>query len=75
MSNVFNNFLSTVADKIGADVVYDPSNHPNINEFLNIRNDNNNFVFKEVSNENVEKILHKTNVKKATGADDIPAKW
>ncbi|CAG2212867.1 unnamed protein product [Mytilus edulis] len=63
-----------LADKIGADVVYDPSNHPSIKEILDNRKHNSDFEFKKVSNENVEKILNKINIKKATGADGIPAK-
>ena len=30
VSNLFNNFFATVAEKIGENVVYDPSNHPSI---------------------------------------------
>lgn len=32
------------------------------------------FEFNKVTNENVDKILNKINIKKATGADGIPAK-
>ena len=34
---IFNNFFSIVADTIGADVVYDPSNHQSIKEILSYR--------------------------------------
>jgi hypothetical protein len=30
VSNFFNNLFATVAEKIGENVVYDPSNHPSI---------------------------------------------
>ena len=43
VANHFNNFFSTVAENIGKDTVYDPSDHPSL-------------------------------IKKATGADGIPAK-
>jgi hypothetical protein len=68
VSNHFNIFFSTVADKIGIDAVYDSSNHPSIKEILN------NFEFNKVTIENVDKILNKINIKKAIGADGIPAK-
>jgi hypothetical protein len=34
VSNLFNNFFATVAEKIGENVVYDPSNHPSITAII-----------------------------------------
>ena len=66
--------FSTVADNIGIDAVYDSSNHPSIKEILNNREQVPDFEFNKVKIENVDKILNKINIKKATGADGIPAK-
>jgi hypothetical protein len=60
----------------GENVVYDPSNHPSItaiheNNSIEL---NGKFGFQKVTSEKVEKIMNKINVKKATGADGIPAK-
>lgn len=74
VSNHFNIFFSTVADKIGIDAVYDSSNHQSIKEILNNREQVPDFEFNKVTIENVDKILNKINIKKATGADGIPAK-
>jgi hypothetical protein len=35
VSEKFNTFFSTVADKIGEDIVYDPTTHPSILEIKN----------------------------------------
>jgi hypothetical protein len=74
VSNHFNIFFSTVADNIGIDAVYDSSNHQSIKEILNNREQVPDFEFKKVTIENVDNILNKINIKKATGADDILAK-
>jgi hypothetical protein len=74
VSNHFNIFFSTIADKIGIDAVYNSSNHPSIKEILNNREQVPDFEFNKVTNENVDKILIKININKATGADGIPAK-
>jgi hypothetical protein len=66
--------FSTVADNIGIDAVYDSSNHPGIEEILNNREQVLDFEFNKVTIENVDKILNKINIQKATGADGIPAK-
>jgi hypothetical protein len=68
VSNLFNNFFATVAEKIGENVVYCPSNHPSIiaiheNNSIEL---NGKFGFQKVTSEKVEKIIKKTNVKKAT---------
>ena len=68
VSNLFNNFFATVADqKIGENVVYDPSNHPSItaiheNNSIEL---NGKFGFQKVTSEKVEKIMNKINVKKS----------
>jgi hypothetical protein len=41
-------FFSTVADKIGHNVVYDPSTHPSIVEIKNHVDIDNNFDFQKV---------------------------
>ena len=74
VSNHSKKNFSTVVDKIGIDVVYDSSNQPSIKEILNNREQVPDFEFNKVTNENVDKILNKINIKKATGADGIPAK-
>ena len=74
VSNHFNILFSTIADTIGIDAVYNSSNHPSIKEILNNREQVPDFEFNKVTNENVDKILIKININKATGADGIPAK-
>ena len=74
VSENFNSFFSTVADKIGQNVVYDPSTHPSIVEIKNHVDIDNNFDFQNITAERVEKIINTINIKKATGADNIPAK-
>ena len=56
--------------------MYDPSNHPSItaiheNNSIEL---NGTYWFQKVTLEKVEKIINTINVKKATGADGIPAK-
>jgi hypothetical protein len=67
-------FFSTVADKIGQNVVVDPSIHPSIVEIKDHVDIDNNFDFQNITTERVEKIINTINIKKATGADNIPAK-
>jgi hypothetical protein len=74
VSENFNSFFSTVADKIGQNVIYDPSTHPSIVEIKNRVDIDNNFDFQNITAERVEKIINTINIKKATGADNIPAK-
>jgi hypothetical protein len=74
VSENFNSFFSTVADKIGHNVVYDPSTHPSIVEIKNHVDIDNNFGFQNITAERVEKIINTINIEKATGADNIPAK-
>jgi hypothetical protein len=50
-------FFSTVADKIGQNVVYDPSTHPSIVEIKNHVDIDNNFDFQNITAERVEKII------------------
>ena len=47
----FNSFFSTVADKIGHHVVYDPSTHPSIVEIQNHVDIDNNFDFQNITAE------------------------
>ena len=74
VSENFNSFFSTVADKIGQHVVYDPSTNPSIVEIKNHVDIDNNFDFQNITAERVEKIINTINIKKATGADNIPTK-
>ena len=74
VANHFNNFFSTVAESIGKDTVYDPSDHPSLIEIKKQNDCTNKFVFEKVSTDKVEKIINNINIKKATGADGIPAK-
>ena len=74
VANHFNNFFSTVAENIGKDTVYDPSDHPSLIEIKKQNDCTNKFVFEKVTNDKVEKIINNINIKKATAADGIPAK-
>ena len=49
VSENFNSFFSTVADKIGQNVVYDPSTHPSIVEIKNHVDIDNNFDFQNIT--------------------------
>ena len=74
VANHFNNLFSTVAENIGKDTVYDPSDHPSLKEIKKQNDCTNKFVFEKVTTDKVEKIINNINIKKATGADGIPAK-
>ena len=74
VANHFNNFFSTVAENIGKDTVYDPSDHPSLIEIKKQNDCTNKFDFEKVTTNKVEKIINNINIKKATGADGIPAK-
>jgi hypothetical protein len=74
VANHFNNFFSTVAENIGKDTVYDLSVHPSLIEIKKQNDCTNTFVFEKVTTDKVEKIMNNINIKKATGADGIPAK-
>jgi hypothetical protein len=54
-------------EKIGENVVYDPSNHPRITAILenNTIELNGKFGFQKVTSEKVDKIINKINVKKS----------
>jgi hypothetical protein len=65
VSENFNSFFSTVADKIGHNVVYDPSTHPSIVEIKNHVDIDNNFDFQNITAERVEKIINTINIKKS----------
>ena len=73
VANHFNNFFSTVAENIGKDTVYDPSDHPSLIEIKKQNDCTNKFVFEKVTTNKVEKIINNINIKKATGADGILA--
>ena len=60
----FNTFFSTVAEKIGNGVTYDQSTHPSILEIQNHSNPDNNFEFQKTTTEKVEKIMNKINITK-----------
>ena len=74
VANHFNNIFSTVAENIGKDTVYDPSDHPSLIEIKKQNDCTNKFVFEKVTTDKVEKIINNIYIKKATGADGIPAK-
>jgi hypothetical protein len=76
VSENFNSFFSTVADKIGQNVVYDRSTQPRLSivEIKNHVDIGNNFDFQNITAERVEKSINTINIKKATDADNIPAK-
>jgi hypothetical protein len=66
--------LITVADKIGEDIVYDPTTHPSILEIKNHVDVEKNFEFQHITSDKIEKNIDKINIKKASGFDNIPAK-
>ena len=68
VANHFNKFVSTVAENIGKDTVYDPSDHPSLIEIKKQNDCTNKFVFEKVTTDKVEKIINNINIKKATGA-------
>jgi hypothetical protein len=74
VSEKFNTFFSTVADKIGENIVYDPATHSSIVEIKNHVDVENNFEFQHITSDKIEKIIDKINIKKASGFDNIPAK-
>ena len=55
-------------------MVYDPSTHPSIVEIKNHVDIDNDFDFQNITAERIEKNINTINIKKATGADNIPAK-
>ena len=61
-----------VAENIGKDTVYDPSNHPSLKEIKKQNDCTKNIVFEKVTTDKVEKIINNINTKKATGADGLP---
>ena len=74
VANHFNNVFSSVAENIGKDTVYDPSNHPSLIKIKKQSDSTKNIVFEKVTTDKVEKIMNNINIKKATAADGIPAK-
>ena len=67
VSEKFNTFFSTVADKIGEDTVYDPTTHPSILEIKNHVDVEKNFEFQHITSDKIEKIIDKINIKKPLG--------
>jgi Holliday junction resolvase-like predicted endonuclease len=55
-------------------LVYDPSDHPSLIEIKKQNDGTQKNVFEKVTTDKVEKIMNNINIKKATGADGIPAK-
>ena len=62
VSNRFNNFFATVAEKIGEDVVYNSSTHPSIAAIQENRESEHNFEFQKVTKCKIEKIMNKINI-------------
>jgi hypothetical protein len=60
VSEKFNSFFSTVADKIGENIVYDPAIHPSIVEIKNHVDVEKNFEFQHITSDKIEKIIDKT---------------
>ena len=60
----FNTFFSTVAEKIGNGVTYDQSTHSSILEIQKHSNPDINFEFQKTTTEKVEKIMNRINIKK-----------
>lgn len=74
VSEIFNAYFVNVANEIGKNYVFNPSNHPSL-EMIDKKNfEKNVFNFKPTDHKTVSKIIDKLNPKKATGADKISAK-
>ena len=67
VSEKFKTFFSTVTDKIGEDIVYDPTTHPSILEIKNHVDVGKNFEFQHITSDKIEKIIDKINIKKSLG--------
>jgi hypothetical protein len=65
VSEKFNTYFSTVADKIGEDIVYDPATHPSILEIKYQVDVEKNFEFQHITSDKIEKITDKINIKKS----------
>ena len=65
VSEKFNTFFSTVADKIGEDTVYDPTTHHSILEIKNQVDVEKKFEFQHITSDKIEKIIDKINIKKS----------
>ena len=63
-----------VADGIGKDYVFNPSDHPSLKLIDAKQFEKDAFEFKPTDQETVSKIIDKFNPKKATGADKISVK-
>ena len=73
---IFNSFFANVASDIGKDCHIDNmEEHPSIQKIKqNLPTNTPKFSFKPVSRSEINKILSSIDSKKATGADNIPAK-
>jgi Holliday junction resolvase-like predicted endonuclease len=56
-------FFSTITDKIGEDIVYDPTTHLSIVEIKNHVDVEKNVEFQHITSDKIEKIIDKTNIK------------
>jgi hypothetical protein len=66
VSEKFKTFFSTVTDKIGEDIVYDPATHPTIVEIKNHVDVEKNVEFQHITTDKIENFLDKINIKKAS---------
>jgi hypothetical protein len=66
VSEKFKTFFSTVTDKIGEDIVYDPATHPSIVEIKNHVDVEKNVEFQHITSDKIEIFLDKINIKKAS---------
>jgi hypothetical protein len=75
--DVFNNFFINVAKDIGKDYVPVDENHPSIIEINQIRTDNekDEFVFKHINEDFVDKQICKLSVKKLLVMMKFPPKY
>jgi hypothetical protein len=65
VSEMFNTFFSTVADKIGEDIVYEPTTHPSILEIKNHVDVEKIFEFQHITSDKIENCLDKIKMKKS----------
>ena len=72
--DTFNTFFVNVANDIGKDVIFDGNSHPSILKIKNNTQHNTLFDFKPTDVDNIDKLVSKINIKKATGVDQISSK-
>ena len=74
VADIFNDYFANVANGIGKDYVFNPSDHPSLKMINAKQFEKNAFESQATDQETVSKIIDKFNPKKATCADKISVK-